>query len=27
VIINLVRNGHQPGVVTMVGEMLHKLLP
>jgi len=27
VIINLVLNGHQPGVVTMVGEMLHKLLP
>ena len=27
VIMNLVLNGHQPGVVTMVGEMLHKLLP
>jgi F420-dependent oxidoreductase-like protein len=27
VIINLVVNGHQPGVVTMVGEMLRKLLP
>jgi F420-dependent oxidoreductase-like protein len=26
VIINLVVNGHQPGVVTMVGEMLRKLL-
>ena len=26
VIVNLVPNGHQPGVVSMVGEMLHKLL-
>ena len=26
IIVNLVPNGHQPGVVTMVGEMLGKLL-
>jgi alkanesulfonate monooxygenase SsuD/methylene tetrahydromethanopterin reductase-like flavin-dependent oxidoreductase (luciferase family) len=26
VIVNLVPNGHQPGVVTMVGEMLGKLV-
>jgi alkanesulfonate monooxygenase SsuD/methylene tetrahydromethanopterin reductase-like flavin-dependent oxidoreductase (luciferase family) len=27
IIVNLVPNGHEPGVVTMVGEMLGKLLP
>ncbi len=26
IIVNLVPNGHEPGVVTMVGEMLGKLL-
>jgi alkanesulfonate monooxygenase SsuD/methylene tetrahydromethanopterin reductase-like flavin-dependent oxidoreductase (luciferase family) len=26
IILNLVPNGHHPGVVTMVGEMLHDLL-
>ena len=26
IIVNLVPNGHQPGVVAMVGEMLGKLL-
>jgi alkanesulfonate monooxygenase SsuD/methylene tetrahydromethanopterin reductase-like flavin-dependent oxidoreductase (luciferase family) len=26
IIVNLVPNGHRPGVVSMVGEMLHKLL-